>query len=92
MTTSTIEEESTSPLLVTIEQPDTVKYNTFNNGTTQVRTGGLGLVMGVFIPCILNIFGAILFLRLGKITGEVRVIMQASKNCRQAFQSLFYYL
>lgn len=40
-------------------------YFKLNKGT------GLGLVMGVYIPCILNIFGVILFLRIGKIVGEV---------------------
>ena len=34
----------------------------------------LGMLTGVFIPVILNIFGVILFLRLGVLTGQVRFL------------------
>eukprot|EP00761_Pharyngomonas_kirbyi_P014727 gb/GECH01014757.1/.p1 GENE.gb/GECH01014757.1/~~gb/GECH01014757.1/.p1 ORF type:complete len:964 (+),score=178.28 gb/GECH01014757.1/:1-2892(+) len=38
-------------------------------------SGKLGLFMGVLVPCVLSIFGVILFLRLGMIVGQSGVIL-----------------
>ena len=35
------------------------------------KSGGLGVFLGVFVPCVLSIFGVIIFERLGWIIGQV---------------------
>lgn len=94
MTTAiNVTEKDTLPLLITSEDVG-LNYQTFEQQTKKPRNAGLGLIMGVLVPCILSIFGAILFLRIGKITGEVHMFIMYCNTKKGWFSNdnfIFHY-
>lgn len=41
----------------------------------RAKGGQLSTLMGVFVPVMLSVYGVILFIRLGWVTGQVRELM-----------------